>query len=67
MRSPRGFPRRRARGDMAPHLCEAGTVGIGLLKHDSNGGPVFRRAAVSGECVATLRGDVSRQGASASA
>jgi Osmosensitive K+ channel histidine kinase len=40
--------------DMALNLCEAGSAGIALLERGTDGAPVFRWAAVSGECVAAV-------------
>jgi signal transduction histidine kinase len=40
--------------DMALDLCEAGSAGIALLERGTDGAPVFRWVAVSGECVAAV-------------
>ena len=40
--------------DMALHLCEGGSAGIGLLERNTDGCPVFRWVAVSGENVTAL-------------
>ncbi len=40
--------------DMALKLCEAGSAGIALLEHGTDGAPFFRWVAVSGECVAAV-------------
>ncbi|MPW22497.1 response regulator [Paraburkholderia sp. CNPSo 3157] len=40
--------------DMALNLCEAGSAGIGLREEDTDGTPVFRWVAVSGECASVV-------------
>jgi len=40
--------------NLALTLCEAGSAGIALREHDSDGGAIFRWVAVSGDCATAL-------------